>query len=230
MRSTKPSTPVSTVNPTGTTSKYIKVIDVGSSTTEAAFVTESVTDKNTPTPSAHPQSQMTVQTPSSLTTKQTVSVSLTARNGLTPTTPNNVQVKTSLSFSPSQNPFKLDSSTVKMHTTETTKQMVSGLPISSSGFNLTTVNQTNQNNAKTKTSTLSPSNSATKMDSGVTTKGKVTPNSFMNVPDHNKLYIGGLGGKFTIMSDASTLHVSLNGVISAIVCGLFLVLRWVYCW
>ncbi|XP_071156619.1 uncharacterized protein [Mytilus edulis] len=225
MRSTKPTTPVSTVNPTGTTSKYIKVIDVGSSTTDASIVTESVTDKNTPTSSPHPQSQTTVQAPASLTTKQTVPVSLTVRNGLTPTTPNNVQVKTSLSFFPSHNPFKLDSSTVKMHTTATTKQMVSGLPTSSSGFNLTTLIQTNQNNAKTKPSTLSPSNSPTKMDSGVTTKGKVTPNSFMNVPDHNKLYIGGLDGKFTIMSDASRLHVSFNGVISAIVCGLFLVLR-----
>ncbi|XP_063422569.1 deleted in malignant brain tumors 1 protein-like [Mytilus trossulus] len=223
MRSTKPSTPISTVNPTGTTSKYLKVIDVGPSTTDASVVTESVTDKNTQTPSPHPQSQTTVQAPASLTTKQTVSVSPTARNGLMSTIPNNVQVKTSPSLSTSHNPFKFDSSTVKLQTTATTKQMVSGLPTSSNGFNLTTVNQTNQNNVKIKTSTLSSSNSPTKMDSDVTTQVKVTPNHFKHVPDPNKLYFGGLGGKLTIMSDASRLHVSTNAVISAIVCWLLLV-------
>ncbi|XP_076093134.1 uncharacterized protein LOC143064285 [Mytilus galloprovincialis] len=216
-RSTKAPTPVSTVNPSGTTSKYIKVIDVGSSTTYASIVTESVTDKNAPTPSPQIKSQTTVQVPTSST------VSSTARNGLTSKIPNNDQVKTSLSFSPSHNPFKFASSTVKWHTTATTKQMVSGLPTSSNGFNLTTVNQTNQTNVKTKTSTFSPSNIPTKRYSDVTTQVKVTPNNFKHAHDPNKLYFGGLGGKFTIMSDASRLHVSTNAVISAIVCWLLLV-------
>ncbi|XP_071156659.1 uncharacterized protein [Mytilus edulis] len=223
IRSTKPSTPVSTVNPSGTTSKYIKVIDVGSLTTDASIVTESVTDKNAPKTSPDIKSQTTVQAPASLTTKQSVSVSPTARNGLTSTIPNNDQVETSLSSSPSLNPFKFASSTVKWHTTATTKQMVSGLPTSSNGFNLTTINQTNKTNVKTKTSTFSPSNSPTKMDSYVTTQIKGTPNNFKHAHDPNKLYFGGLGGKFILMSDASRLHVSTNAVISAIVCWLLLV-------
>ncbi|XP_052091441.1 deleted in malignant brain tumors 1 protein-like [Mytilus californianus] len=222
MRSTKPSAPVSTVNPTGTTSQYIKVIDVGSSTTSASSVTESATMKRTPPPSPPTKSQTTVQAQS--TTKQQVSGLPPTRNGLTSAIPNNVQVKTS-TFSPSNSPFKMNNSTVILHTTSTTKSMVSGSPTSLNGFNLTTGKQTIQHNVKTKTSTLSPFNSPTKMDSSVTTQVKRTPGNIKHDPEPNKLYAGSLGGKFTILSEASRLHVSISAVISSIVCGLFLVLR-----
>ncbi|XP_052091440.1 deleted in malignant brain tumors 1 protein-like [Mytilus californianus] len=228
MRSTKPSTPLSTVNPTGTTSKYIKVIDVGSSTPDAFSVTESATMKRTSTPSQPTKSQTKVQIPT--TTKQMVSGSPTTWNGLTstivkPNISHHVKTKTSTS-SPSNNSFKMHNSTIKLQTTSTTKPMVSGLPTSRNGFNLTTEKQTFQNNDKTKTSTLSPPNRPIKSDnSAVTTQVKLMTENIKNVPEPNKLYYGGFGGKFTILSEASRPHVSTYAVIFSMVCGLFLVLR-----
>ncbi|XP_076093133.1 uncharacterized protein LOC143064284 [Mytilus galloprovincialis] len=228
MRSTKlSSTSVSTVNPTGTTSQYVKVIDVGSSTTGASSVTESATIKRTSTPSPQTKSSTTVKTPP--TSKQTVSQSPTTRNSLTSiivkqNNTNHVKTETS-KFSSSNFPFKMYNSTAQLQTTSTTNPIVSVSPTTRNGFNLTTAKQTFQNNSETKTSTLLPPNMPTERDTSAdTTQVKLMPENIKTVPETNKLYFGGLGGKLTILSGAARPDVSTYAVISSIVFGLFFIL------